>query len=496
MRLITTLRTAGGYIFFLHTMRKLTFLAALFALAINANAQSATDPVLMTINGKPITKAEFEYSFHKNGNVDGTVEKKTVKDYVPMFVNYKLKVAEAEALQLDTMQSFRKEFQTYRDMQLTPYMVDWAFIDSTARMIYDNTVLRLNGKDLIETSHILIKLKQNATADEKLQTKAKADSIYQVLLKGADFVDLAKRFSDDKGSAIKGGRLPMVGPGSFVKEFEDAAYQLQNGQMAAPVLSPFGYHIIKMEKRQPLDPYDKAKTEIITLLKRQNIEEASSEHHIQKLVEASNGRLTREAVLDSVMQAQVKNNPDLRYLIQEYHDGLLLYEISKKQIWDTAANDSVALEKWYKKHKQLYAWKKPRFKGYVYHCKDPKQAKAVKKMLKKYLKQGSTDWRKELKQQFNKDSIMVSINGPYLCHQGENPYIDAYVFKNGQSPQPLKGFAYSNAYGKKLKQPASYLDAKPQVTTDYQAHLEQLWIDSLRKKFNVTIDEAVLSTIK
>lgn len=471
-------------------------MAALFALALNAGAQSASDPILMTINGKPITKAEFEYSFHKNGNVNGTSEKKSVKDYVPMFVNYKLKVAEAEAIKLDTMQSFRKEFHTYRDMQLTPYMVDWAFIDSTARMIYDNTAMRLNGKDLIETSHILVKLKQNATEAEKQSTKAKADSIYHVLQNGADFAEMAKKHSDDKGSAIRGGRLPMVGPGSFVKEFEEAAYLLQNGQMAAPVLSPFGYHIIKMEKRQPLDPYEKAKNEIITLLKRQNIEEASSEHRIQQLVKDSNGRLTREAVLDSVMQAEFKNNPELRFLIQEYHDGLLLYEISKKQVWDAAANDSVGLEKWYKAHKQQYAWEKPRFKGYIYHCKDAKQAKAVKKMLKKYLKQGSTDWRKELKQTFNQDSTTVNINGPYLCHEGENPYIDAYIFKTGKTPQPMKGFTYVNAYGKKLKQPSSYLDAKPQVTTDYQAHLEQIWVDTLRKKFSVTINEEVLNTVK
>lgn len=478
-------------------MNKKYFLSALFALALSATAQTASDPVLMTINGKTVTKAEFEYSFHKNGNVDGAVEKKTVEEYLPMFINYKLKVAAAEAAKLDTLASFQKEFRTYRDMQLTPYMIDRAFIDSIAHVVYDNTQKRLDGKDLIETSHILIGLKQKATETGKQKAKTKADSIYQALLNGADFSKLASQYSEDKGSAAKGGKLPMVGPGSFVKEFEDAAYALKPGQLSAPVLSPFGYHIIKMEKRQPLDPFEKVEPEILTMLKRQNIEEASSEHRIKKLVEASNGKHSRESILDSVMNAHVKNNAELRYLIQEYHDGLLLYEISKREIWDAAANDSIGLDKWYNAHKEQYAWKEPFFKGYVYHCKDAKQAKAVKKMLKKYSKNGSTAWRKQLKQQFNKDSVAVSISGPYLCKKGENKYIDAYIFKNGATPSPvMSGYALSGTYGKIQKQPKSYRDVKPLVTNDYQAQKEKEWIESLRRRFAFSVNEEVLRTVQ
>ena len=110
-------------------------------------AQS-NDPVIMTVAGKPITRAEFEYSFRKNGSVEGAVEKKTVEEYVPMFINYKLKVAAAEAAHLDTLSSFRKEFLTYRDMQLTPYMVDSAYIDSVAHVVFDNTLKQTGGKDL------------------------------------------------------------------------------------------------------------------------------------------------------------------------------------------------------------------------------------------------------------------------------------------------------------------------------------------------------------
>lgn len=287
-------------------MKRNLITATLFALALTAGAQSATDPILMVVNGKPITKSEFEYSYHKNGNVKDAVEKKTVQEYVPMFINYKLKVAAAEAAHLDTLSSFKKEFSTYRDMQLTPYLIDTAFNDSIAHIVYDNTVKQLKGEDLIETSHILLRLDQKATAAEREQAKQKADSIYNAIKNGADFAEMARKFSNDPGSAAKGGKLPMVGPGQLVKEFEVAAYKLKKGEMSAPVLSPFGYHIIKMDNRKQLDPFETLKPEIMAMLKRQNIDEASAENKVKKMVAASNGKLTREDVYNQIAEEQSK----------------------------------------------------------------------------------------------------------------------------------------------------------------------------------------------
>lgn len=474
-------------------MKKSLILSSLFALTLSVGAQSVTDPVLMTINGKTVTKSEFEYSFHKNGNVQGAVEQKTVAEYVPMFVNYKLKVAAAEAAHLDTLSSFRSEFLTYRDMQLTPYMVDTAFTDSIAHLVYDNTVKQLGGKDLIEPAHILLTLSQRASKEEVEKVKAKADSIYSLLLSGADFAELAKKYSQDPGSAAKGGQLPLVGPGQFVKEFEDAAYALKKGEMSKPVQSSFGYHIIKMTDRHPLGTYEEVKPEIMTMLKRQNVDEASAEYRIKKIVDASGGKLTREAVLDSVMNAHIQDDANLRYLIQEYHDGLLLYEVSKRQVWDVAAADSVGLEKWFKTHKADYAWKAPRFSGFIFHCKDPKQVKAVKKTLSK---NAQGEWRKAIKQQFNKDSVMVAVSGPYLCSKGENSLIDVYAFKEKKPVHQPKGYQVSGVVGKVMKQPKTYLDVKAQVTSDYQADCEKAWVEALRKQYSFTINEDVLKTIK
>lgn len=470
-------------------------LALILLPAVPAGAQGkAGDPVIMTVNGKAVTRSEFEYSYNKNGNVEGAVEKKTVEEYVPMYVNYKLKVAAAEAARLDTLTSFREEFLTYRDMQLTPYMVDSAYIDSVARGMYDATQQRLDGHDLIRPAHILIAVKQSATEAEKSAAKATADSVYNALLAGADFAEMARLHSADKASAAKGGQLPLLGPGATVKEFEDAAYALKTGETGAPVLSPFGYHIIRMTERHPLEPYAQVRGDIISQLKRyRNIEEASAEHRIDRLVAQSGGRLTREAVLDSVMNAHIGTDSALRYLIQEYHDGLLLYEVSKRQVWDVAAADSAGQERWYKARKRQYAWDAPRFKGYVYQCKDAKMAKAVAKTLRK---SDEDTWRKNIKQAFNQDSVMVTVTGPYLCKPGENPYVDRYAFKmKDKEAKPHKGYAAAGVSGKVMKQPASYLDVRPQVLADYQADMERRWVEGLRARFPFTVNEEVISTV-
>lgn len=467
-------------------------LSALLALAaMGANAQQ-DDPVLMVVNGQPVTRSEFEYSYNKNSSVEGAVEEKSLDEYVEMFINYKLKVVEAEAQRMDTAKAFREEFLTYRDMQLTPYMVDQTFIDSVAYSLYDRYRQQLNGKELIRPAHILILLSQRADEAEQREAKAKADSIYEALLNGADFATMAAEYSKDPGSAERGGQLPWIGPGATLKEFEDAAYALQPGEMCAPVLSQVGYHIIKMMERKQLEPYEELKPQIVRSLQQQNIEEASAEHRIQKIVEASNGRLTREAVLDSVLAAHL-DNPELRYLVQEYHDGLLLYEISKTQIWDPAKADTKALEEYFRHNRPRYAWDQPHFKGFVLQAKNKKALKRAKKLLRDA---ADEDWKTIVKEQINKDSVSVMVTGPYLVHQGENKFIDRYIFGQKKTELPNNArFPFSDVTGRKLKQPRSYLDAKAAVETDAQRDAEDKWVAELRKKYSVTVFPDVLRTV-
>ena len=98
-------------------MKKRTLAAwAVMVLGMGAMAQQVADPVVMKINGKEVTRSEFEYSYNKN-NSEQTLDKKTLDEYVQLFVDFKLKVAEAEDQKLDTLTSFKNELKGYRAQQ-------------------------------------------------------------------------------------------------------------------------------------------------------------------------------------------------------------------------------------------------------------------------------------------------------------------------------------------------------------------------------------------
>lgn len=467
----------------------------LFFAAVCAAATSfAQNPVLMTINGKDVTRAEFEYAYNKNNNVEGAVEQKSIEEYVDMFINYKLKVAEAESLKVDTLKSFNDEFRTYRDMQLTPYFVDQQFIDSVALSLYNRQLEAIGGRDLLDCSHILLLVKQTATNAEKERVAARADSIYQVLKGGADFAELAKKFSEDPGSAVNGGVLPTLYPGMTIKEFEDQAYQLKPGEMSAPFLTPVGYHIVKMKDRKQFESYEVLYPTIINALKRQNIEEASAKAKIEKLI-ATTGK-TREDILLEALETHKQENPDLEYLVTEYHDGLLLYEVAKARVWEPAYEDKAALERTFVKNKKKYKWSEPRFAGFIVGAKTEADLKTAKKLLKKGLP-ADKELRDYLKETVNKDSVVVMASGPYLVTKGENATIDNLFFGDKtKEVKPLrKSYPLTAVVGKSKKQPKTFQDVKSDVSNDLQQTLEEEWVAELRKKYNFSVNKEVLKTV-
>ena len=129
----------------------------LAACALSAVAMAQTDPVIMTVNGQPVLRSEFEYSYNKN-NSEGVIDKKTVDEYVDLFINYKLKVIAALDEKYDTLKSFKKEFAQYRDQQLRPMLVTDADVEAEAHRIYDETVKRIGPDGLVQVSHILLRL--------------------------------------------------------------------------------------------------------------------------------------------------------------------------------------------------------------------------------------------------------------------------------------------------------------------------------------------------
>ena len=334
-----------------------TLVSILCAFAITAGEQTS-DPVVMTINGQNVTRSEFEYSYNKN-NGDEVIEKTTVEQYVPLFVNYKLKVAAALDARLDTLASFKQEFAKYRDQQVRPTIVTSEDVENEARKIYDDRQKMIGDKGLIRPAHILIRLAQKASSAAQDSAKARIDSIYACLRSGADFADLATRLSQDPGSAKRGGLLPWICIGQTLKEFEDVAFSLNKGEMSKPFLSPVGYHIVKMTDRKQLEPYDSLRANIITFIEKRNLRDAIAQRKVSEMVKSSNGQLTAAEIMQQKADSLAKVDEAMKYLIQEYHDGLLLFEVSNREVWEKAAADSVGQMKWYKKYrKKRYGKKK------------------------------------------------------------------------------------------------------------------------------------------
>ena len=451
------------------------------------------DPIIMTINGQPVFRSEFEYSYNKN-NSEGVIDKKTVNEYVDLFVNYKLKVLAALDARLDTLVSFKQEFLQYRDEQVRPTMVDESDVEAKAQKIYEESRQRVAGAGgLVKPAHILIRLNQKASYADQEKARLKADSIYQALCKGADFSVLAKRYSDDKGTAGRGGEIAWIAKGQTLKAFEDAVFSMKVGELSKPVLSEFGYHIIKLMGKQEFFPYDSVKNDILRFIDARGIRERIVNEKLDSVVKTMPAGSDRESVLDLKTSELSAKDKNLKYLVQEYHDGLLLYEISNRMVWEKAASNEKALAAYFAKNKKKYKWEQPRFKGIAYHVKDAADVAAVKKCVKG---KPFAEWAELLRSAFNADSTVRIRVEKGIFKEGDNPVIDSLAFKIHAKVEKVKGFPIDATFGKILKKgPQEYTDVKELVIADYQDQLEKEWVAELKKKYQYQVNPKVLATV-
>lgn len=473
-------------------MRRQLLLSALWLVAFAVHAQS--DPVVMTVNGVPVTRSEFEYSYNKN-NGEGVIDKKTVEEYAELFVNYKLKVAAALDEHLDTLSSFKDEFAMYRDQQVRPTIVTDAEILDEARKAYNRAKESIGAKGLIRPAHIFFRLSTKATQHEQELVRQRADSVYRALQAGADFAALAAKVSQDPRSAAREGNLGWMQPGQTFVEFEEAAYALQPGQFSRPVLTPEGYHIILVKERKQLEPFEELKDMIVRSFEQQGLRDAIADMKVQQRIEQSGGTLTGQQVMQARADSLAAVDSEMKYLIQEYHDGLLLYEISNREVWERAEKDETGLRAWFDAHKKDYAWQEPHYKGIAYHVKTKADVKALKRSIKKV---PFEQWAEVLRTTFNADSVIRVRVEKGIFKAGDNGTIDRLVFKLKQTTFDAENADYpiEAVYGKKQKKyPDDYTDVRGQVVADYQQMLELEWVKSLRQRYPVQINQEILKTV-
>ena len=236
-------------------MKKLLVLLAMLMPAL-LFAQGWKSKTLITLGDKEITAKEFMDVYEKNNVKSEVIDKKSVDEYLNMYINFKLKVTEAEARQMDTLSKFVKEYEGYRKQLAKPYFSNDAATEQLVEEAYERMHWDINA------SHILIKCDLHDTPADTLKAYNKALELRKRILKGEDFGDVAVEASDDpsakgmeeipgKQRAYKGnrGNLGYFTVFDMVYPFETGAYNTNEGEISMPVRSDFGYHIIKVNSK-------------------------------------------------------------------------------------------------------------------------------------------------------------------------------------------------------------------------------------------------------
>ncbi len=586
-------------------MKKVLLSIILLAGAMIGFAQE--DKVLMTINGEPVMLSEFMYIYEKN-NQETSLEKKSMEEYLDLFINFKLKVTEAIAQGVDTTEAFKKELAGYRAQATPKYMQDNEAIDSLVELSYnrqanvrraahiaiqcpanadsvaeaealakinlarervttgvekkvkkgrkwvavrepevfadvaremtEDPAGKENGGELgwiqvfryvypfedavyntpvgevtevfrspygfhialveeerpyeeVHAAHIM-KMMPRGAEQTALDTKKDIDSLYQVVLAGADFAEVATAHSDDKGSAMRGGDLGWFGRGMMVQPFENITFDMQPGEMSEPFPTRFGWHFVKLYDKRGIQPLDSMRQQLLMQVKRDVRYQEAEKSFIRKTRAEYNlpTEMSDEEVKAYADAHLEEKYADLRNLVREYHDGILLFDVSLREVWDKANKDTEGLAAYFKANKKNYTWDEPRYKGYMIYAKDEKVAKAAKQIIKTANADSVMSY---INQRINVDSVQYVKVEKGLWVEGKNAAVDKYGFKNKTAEYtPSEEFPVVVPLGKIIKAPQEYTDVRSQVTTDYQDHLEKQWVATLREKYPVVVNEEVL----
>ena len=352
------------------------------------------------------------------------------------------------------------------------------------------------GTVLVE--HIMKMVPATATADQQAAAKASIDSIYNVVVANpAVFEDLARELSDDKGSGRQGGKLNWFGAGMMVEPFDSASFAIQVDEISRPVRSQFGWHVIRkldakgpasLEEMKPgmLKRFANPQEERYALVEKNTIDRLRKKH--KKAI--ANQQMDDEAVKQLEYDWLYANEPDYRNLLNEYREGSLLYEASLREVWDKAAKDEQGLSDYFTAHRDDYKWTKPHVKGILVQATNDSVADLVRAEL---LKMSDDAGLKAARKQFAGKASIERI----LLEEGQNAMVDNVMFGGAPvKPNNKKYTVYFVFDPKVLNAPETMSDVRSLVTGDYQNQLERDWVERLKSKYPVKVNEKVLKKIK
>lgn len=258
------------------------FLFVALALSSLAHAQSQ---VLFTVDDTPVMADEFAYVYNKNKDIGRDIDPKTPREYLELYINFKLKVHEAEERGMDTLPRFINEFESYRTQLAKPYLTVKEVNEQILQEAYNNMLWD------IRASHIMLDLDPNALPEDTARVYNQLMGLREQILNGdRTFDEVARSISTDTYSAREGGDLGWFTAFNMVYPFEHAAYTQEEGEISKPVRTQYGYHLIKTTGRR----YARGKIEVAHILAyapqdASAEERESAERKIQEIYESLEG---------------------------------------------------------------------------------------------------------------------------------------------------------------------------------------------------------------
>ncbi|MFH4964359.1 peptidylprolyl isomerase [Gaetbulibacter sp. M235] len=637
--------------------------ALLILLVSVVNAQKSIDEVLFTINEEPVYTSEFIRVYNKNLDLVQDESQKNVDEYLNLFTNYKLKIKEANALELQKKQSYISELDSYKKQLAKNFITDNKVTDALVEEAYDrvsyevkanhilvrlpenaspedtlvayNNILKIrerainegfekvmkevhNGQTLfgeelgyfsgfrmvyafenaayntpigdisqpfrtrfgyhivkvydkrksrgeVTIAHIMVKSKPEDSISDSAE--ARINDIYKKISQGEDFESLARQFSEDASTANKGGLLPPFTAGQLSSQvFEDTAFGLEHiGDISKPIKTQYGWHILKLYDKKPVQPFLDMKPELEMKVKRDErsrliddalVSKLKEHYHVSNeqpalkyfssilnndyfkrswtlpidfkgekpLVKIGDKQFTYqdfgdyliknqrsvqgkspfdnivstqyEAFLDSnLMQYKEdhleEENKDYANIIQEYRDGLLLFDLMESTIWNASRTDSVAIKNYYNDHKSSYMWPER-----VHAVVASSSNESVLKKSAKLLEKGTDPEAIKTKLNINNEVNVIFTSG--LMDAKDQALPSNFEFKKGVSKIYKHNDGFVVVQVKDIYPIAQKLfdEAKGNVVGDYQTYKENIWMQDLRDKYKVVVNQEALNHVK
>ena len=203
--------------------------------------------VLFSIEGEPVMVDEFKYIYEKNNREQADYSEESVKEYLDLYINFKLKVRKARDLGYDQNTSYQNELAGYRAQLADSYVINNEVIERIIDDVYSRQ------QQDVEIAHLLISLDRNVTEDKEKEARDQIRDIRSQIEDGLTFEMAIGRFSHDRGSAGSAGNLGYITaplPDGYVA-LENVAYTLKVGEISDPIRTDRGYHLIKVLDKRP-----------------------------------------------------------------------------------------------------------------------------------------------------------------------------------------------------------------------------------------------------